>query len=163
MTTAVTVVTGPGCSTTRWAALPRLGGALTTSVVSTTIVVLDSTTWLPTTHLGHESVELILGSVADATLIAITSGTAVIAPWLADLAIRTVASHMSSLTTDTTDDIVRVVHLLWAIVLAMTNLAAVLASLVLVVSKSTVESGELTELVALEFVLAFGDRSSLES
>jgi hypothetical protein len=42
----------------------------------------------------------------------------------------------------------------------MTNLTTVLAGLVLVVAKGTVEGGKLTELVALEFVLAFRDRSS---
>jgi hypothetical protein len=44
----------------------------------------------------------------------------------------------------------------------MTNLTTVLAGLVLVVTKGTVEGGKLTKLVALEFVLAFRDRSSLQ-
>lgn len=42
----------------------------------------------------------------------------------------------------------------------MTNLAAVLAGLVFVVTEGTVECGELAQLVALELVLAFGDRGS---
>jgi hypothetical protein len=66
------------------------------------------------------------------------------------------------LTTDTADDAGREVLLLWTIVLAMTNLTTVLAGLVLVVTKGTVEGGKLTKLVALEFVLAFRDRSSLQ-
>jgi hypothetical protein len=70
---------------------------------------------------------------------------------------------MSSLTADTADDAGCEVLLLRAIVLSMTNLAAILASLVLVVTKSTVEGGELTQLVALEFVLAFGDGGSLKN
>lgn len=37
----------------------------------------------------------------------------------------------------------------------------VLTSLVLIVTEGTVESSQLTQLVALELVLAFGDRSSL--
>jgi hypothetical protein len=68
---------------------------------------------------------------------------------------------MTSLTTDATDDAGREVLLLGAVVLAMANLSAVLAGLVLVVAKGTVEGGKLTKLVALEFVLAFRDRSSL--
>jgi len=42
----------------------------------------------------------------------------------------------------------------------VTNLAAVLAGLVFVVTEGTVECGELAQLVALELVLAFGDRGS---
>lgn len=68
---------------------------------------------------------------------------------------------MSSVATNTTDDACGVVALLWAIVLAMTNLTTVLASLVLVVTKSTVESSKLTELVALEFVLSLWNGSGL--
>lgn len=43
----------------------------------------------------------------------------------------------------------------------MTNLATVLTSLVLIVTKGSVESSELAKLIALQFVLAFGDRRSL--
>lgn len=68
---------------------------------------------------------------------------------------------MTSLTTDATDDAGSEVLLLWTVVLAMTNLSAVLTGLVLVVTKGTVEGGKLAELVALEFVLAFRDGSSL--
>jgi hypothetical protein len=39
----------------------------------------------------------------------------------------------------------------------MTDFTTVLAGLVLVVSEGTIECGKLTELVALEFVLTFGD------
>jgi hypothetical protein len=92
----------------------------------------------------------------------VTTGSAVVAPRLANLAIRTITSHMSSLTADTTDDAGGEVLLLRAVVLSVTDLAAVLASLVLVVTKGTVKGGELTELVALKFILAFGDGSSLE-
>jgi hypothetical protein len=115
-----------------------------------------------TTHLGHKRVELVLGSAADARLLTAVAETVVVAPGLTNLAIGTVASHVSSLTTDTAYDASREVLLLRAVVLTMTDLTAVLASLVLVVTKGTVEGGELTELVALEFVLAFGDRGSLE-
>ena len=43
----------------------------------------------------------------------------------------------------------------------MTDLAAVLTGLIFVVTESTVERGKLAQLVSLELVLAFGDRSSL--
>ena len=79
------------------------------------------------------------------------------------LAVRTIASHVARVTTDATDDTGSVVLLLRAVVLAMTDLATVLASLVLVVSKGTVECSEFSELVTLEFVLTFGNRRSLDS
>ena len=85
----------------------------------------------------------------------------VVAPRLANLALGAVASHVASLATDATDDTGREVLLLGAIVLAMTDLTAVLAGLVFVVAKSTVEGGELTELVTLEFVLTFRNGGSL--
>lgn len=68
---------------------------------------------------------------------------------------------MASVSTDTADDAGSEVLFLRAIVLAMTNLATVLASLVLVVSQGTVERGELSKLVTLEFVLTFRNRCSL--
>lgn len=68
---------------------------------------------------------------------------------------------MAGVTTDATDDTGGVVLLLRAVVLAVTDLATVLASLVLVVSEGTVEGGEFSELVALEFVLAFRNGRSL--
>jgi len=43
----------------------------------------------------------------------------------------------------------------------MSNFATVLAGLILVITKCTVEGGKLTKLVALEFVLTFGNRCSL--
>lgn len=69
---------------------------------------------------------------------------------------------MSGLTTDTTNDAGCEVLLLRAVVLSVTNLTTILAGLVLVVSKGTVEGGELTELVALQFVLTFGNGGSLD-
>jgi hypothetical protein len=41
------------------------------------------------------------------------------------------------------------------------DLTTVLARLVLVVSKGTVEGSQLTELIPLQLVLAFGDRRGL--
>jgi len=75
--------------------------------------------------------------------------------------IGAISGHMSCISTDATDDVGREVALLWTIVLSVTNLTAVLASLVLVVSERTVECCKLTKLVALEFVLAFRNRGSL--
>lgn len=43
----------------------------------------------------------------------------------------------------------------------MTDLATILACLVLIITQGTVESGQLTQLVAFQLVLAFGDGSSL--
>lgn len=68
---------------------------------------------------------------------------------------------MTSIATDTANDVGGEVALLGTVVLAVTNLPTVLASLVLIVTKGTVESGEFSQLVALELILAFGDGRSL--
>ena len=68
---------------------------------------------------------------------------------------------MACVTADSADDACREVLALGAVVLAVTNLTAVLASLVLIVSEGTVEGSQLTKLVTLELVLTFGDRGSL--
>lgn len=68
---------------------------------------------------------------------------------------------MASVATDSADDAGGVVLLLGAVVLAMSDLTTVLASLVLVVTERAVQSSKLTELVTLELILAFGDGSSL--
>ena len=104
----------------------------------------------------------------------------VVAPVAASLAVGTIASHVSSIATDATDDVGSEVALLGAIVLAVSDLTTcrtvrnhilsdkrhirltVLASLVLIITQGTVESSQLTKLVALEFVLAFWNRSGLE-
>jgi hypothetical protein len=162
----VVVVASPGSSTTSRATLPRFGSALsTTGIFATAVAVFDSTARLAATtatHLGHECVELVLcRSAADTRLRAIAAGTTIVAPGLTDLAIGTVTSHVPSLTADAADDAGSEVLLLRAIILAMADLAAVLAGLILIVAKSTVEGGKLAELIALELVLAFGDGGSL--
>ena len=85
----------------------------------------------------------------------------VVAPRLSDLAIRAITSHVTRLATNTADDARGEVLLLRAIILAVTNFTTVLTGLVLVVAEGTVERGKLAQLVTLELVLAFRDRSSL--
>jgi hypothetical protein len=68
---------------------------------------------------------------------------------------------MTSITTNTTNNVGGEVLSVRAVVLAVANFAAVLASLVLVVTEGTVECGEFTQLVALELVLTFGNGGSL--
>lgn len=75
----------------------------------------------------------------------------------------TVTSHMTGATTDTADNVRCEITLLGTVVLAVTNAAAVLANLVLVIAKRTVKRGEFTELIALVVILPFGSRSSLET
>lgn len=69
---------------------------------------------------------------------------------------------MTSLTADTANDACSEVLLLGAVVLAVTDFTTVLAGLVLVIAEGTVEGGKLTELISLEFVLAFRNGSSLQ-
>jgi hypothetical protein len=70
---------------------------------------------------------------------------------------------MASIAADSADDVGCEVLLLRAIVLAMSDLSAVLASLVLIITECTVQGGELTKLVALELVLSFWNGSSLRT
>jgi hypothetical protein len=68
---------------------------------------------------------------------------------------------VTCISTDATDDVGCEVALFRAVVLSVTNLTTVLASLILIVSKSTIKCCKLTKLVTLELVLAFWDRGSL--
>jgi hypothetical protein len=68
---------------------------------------------------------------------------------------------VTSISTDAANDTGGEVFGVWAVVLAVTDFAAVLAGLVFVVTEGTVERGELAQLVTLELVLAFRNRSSL--
>lgn len=156
-----TVITGPGSSTSGGTAFPWLDTSLlfaSAVAVCGSVVVVDSLARSATLQFVHEGIQLILGSRNSAS---IARATVVIAPVLSASPVGTVTSHMSSLATDTTNDAGSVVLFLRAVVLAMSDLAAVLAGLVLIVSEGTVERGKLTELVALQLVLAFGDGSSL--
>jgi len=68
---------------------------------------------------------------------------------------------MARVATDTTDDVGGEVTGLRTVILAVSDLATVLASLVFVITKRTVQCSELAELIALEFILAFGNRRGL--
>jgi hypothetical protein len=68
---------------------------------------------------------------------------------------------MTGIATHTTNYVRGEVSLFRAVVFAVTNLTAILTSLVLIVTESTVESSKLTKLVALELVLAFWNGCSL--
>jgi hypothetical protein len=75
--------------------------------------------------------------------------------------IGAISSHVTCISTDATDDVGREVALFRAVVFSVTNLTTVLASLILIVSKSTIECCKLTKLVTLELILTFWDRGSL--
>jgi len=70
---------------------------------------------------------------------------------------------VTSIATDATDDAGSVVLLLGTVKFAMADLAAVLASLVLIVTQCPVQGRELTELVTLELILPFRYGSSLST
>ena len=69
---------------------------------------------------------------------------------------------MTSTTTNTTDDVSSEVALLGAIVFPVTKTTAILADLIFVIAKGTIQSGKLAELVALVIVLTFGGRRCLQ-
>ena len=68
---------------------------------------------------------------------------------------------MTGVAADTADDVGSVVLLLGTVVLAVTNLPAVLACLVLVVTQGSVQRSKLAQLVTLELVLTLGNGGSL--
>lgn len=85
----------------------------------------------------------------------------VIAPAGAFLPIRTITSHVPGVATNAADDVCREVLLLGAVILTMTNLATILTCLVFVITKGSVKSGQFTQLVALQLILALRYRSRL--
>jgi hypothetical protein len=85
------------------------------------------------------------------------AGRTILAPAGALLSVGTITSHVTGVATDAADDAGGVVLSLGAIILAVANLTTVLAGLVLVVSKGTVERGKLTQLIALKLVLSLGN------
>ena len=159
----VTVVAAsPRSWSTSGTLLPGFSSAFLATVATSIAVVFDRASrsaTIATTHFVEEAVELVLGAAHPA--LGTISVAVVVAPRLSGLALGTIASHVTSLPADTTDDTSSVVLLLGTIVLAMTDLSTVLTGLVLVVTEGTVESGELTKLVTLELVLSFGNGSSL--
>jgi hypothetical protein len=90
------------------------------------------------------------------------SAACVVTPVGTPLAVGTISGHVAGITTNSANDAGGVVLPFGAVVFAMANLTAVLTSLVFVVSESSVERGEFSELVTLELVLAFGNRSCLK-
>ncbi|KAL5334044.1 hypothetical protein BJX70DRAFT_391746 [Aspergillus crustosus] len=94
----------------------------------------------------------------------VQAGAGVVAPVAAPLAIRTITGHMTGVATNATDDVGSEITLLRAVRSMNVRYKAVhtvLASLVLIVTKCTVERGQFSKLVPLELVLAFRDRGSL--
>lgn len=75
----------------------------------------------------------------------------------------TVACHVSGTPADAADDVSGEVSLFGAVILAVTHATAILTDLVLVVTKGTVERGELAELVTFMIVLTFWRRGSLKA
>lgn len=108
----------------------------------------------------HELLHLPVDGITSTNSSRTSAADAVVAPVAASLAVRTVTSHVTSVTTDTTDNVGGEVALLRAVIFTMTDLTTVLASLILVVTKSTVKSGELSKLVPLELVLTLRNRGS---
>jgi hypothetical protein len=70
---------------------------------------------------------------------------------------------MSGAPADTTDDVSSKVALLRALILPVTDVAAILTDLVLIVSKGSVESSKFAKLIAFVIILAFGGGSGLIS
>ena len=70
---------------------------------------------------------------------------------------------MSGAPADTTDDVSSKVALLRTLILPVTDVAAILTDLVLIVSKGSIEGSKFAELIAFVIVLAFGCGSGLSS
>lgn len=74
---------------------------------------------------------------------------------------NTVTSHVTHVTAVSADDVGGKVSLFRTVPFTMSELAAVLAGLVLVIAKSTVEHGEFSKLLSLVIVLLVRSRSGL--
>jgi hypothetical protein len=122
--------------------------------------LLRSTIGATAAHLCHERIQLIF-SAANLGCVAIDTATVIIAPFLASFTVGAIASHMPGLSADSANDTSSVVLFLRAIVFAVTNLTAILAGLVFVVTQRSVESSEFTKLVALKLVLTLRNGGSL--
>jgi hypothetical protein len=162
-----TTTASPGGSTSSRTTLPRLQIALpfAARVVIASRAVLNgllrsTISGTTTTHFCHESIQFIL-SAANLGCITIERATVIVAPLLASFTVRAIASHMTCLSADSADDTSSVVLLLRAIIFAMSDLTTVLAGLVFVVTKGSVEGREFAKLIALKLVLTFGNRCSL--
>jgi hypothetical protein len=68
---------------------------------------------------------------------------------------------MTSTTANATDDVSSEITLFGAVIFSVSNATTVLANLIFVVSKCSVQSSEFAELIALVIVLTFGSGSSL--
>jgi len=64
---------------------------------------------------------------------------------------------------DTADDVSSEVALLGTLILPVTDVAAILADLILIVSEGSIEGSKFAELIAFVIVLAFGCGSGLIS
>jgi hypothetical protein len=157
----VVATSAPRRRTASRATLPRsvAAVALTVALVSSGASFDAGRGSRSATEFLHELLHLSVDSIAAAGTAAGTGPGAAVTPASALLAIGTILGHVPSITTNSANNAGRVVLSVGTVNLAMTNLTTVLAGLVLVVSQGTVESSELTKLVALEFVLAFGDGS----
>lgn len=85
------------------------------------------------------------------------STRSIVAPVLASLSVGTVASHVTCITANTTNDAGGEILLLRTVVFAMTDLTTVLACLIFVITECAVQSGQLAQLVAFQLVLTFGN------
>lgn len=68
---------------------------------------------------------------------------------------------MTRITTNATNNVSGKVALFWTFISTMTNLTTILTSLILVITKSTVEGSQVTKLITLVLVLTFGNGGSL--
>ena len=73
----------------------------------------------------------------------------------------TVTSHVACASADTANNVRCEVTLFGAVVLAMANITTVLANLILVIAKRSVQRSEFPKLITFVIILTFGGRSSL--
>jgi hypothetical protein len=79
----------------------------------------------------------------------------------APTSLATITGHVARAAAEPADNVGGVVALFRAVILAVTDVPAILADLVLVIAKRAVECGELAQLVPLMVVLTLGGRGSL--
>lgn len=169
---ASVVATLPGRRTTGRTSLPGFKSSVTTIVVfiattavSTRSIIIvgasgpafncagscttSNSSRSPTGEFLHELLIFPIDRITGSRTARFASPPVVVPPVGTPLSVWTVSCHVPGIPADTADDVCSEVSLLGTVVLSMTNLPTVLASLVLIITEGAVQCCKLTELVAL--------------
>ncbi|KAE8306717.1 hypothetical protein BDV41DRAFT_569688 [Aspergillus transmontanensis] len=109
--------------TGRWPTLPRLRITVVVTLIGTGFDAARDAAifaWSSSRQLLHELLENV--ALTNSSTATTTTVTTIVTPVGASLAVRTIASHVTSVATNTTDDVGGKVALFWTVILAMSDL-----------------------------------------